>query len=93
MTPRSVFDSYEKGKLSVLETIEKSILKVDGERYFIGPYDPENQSFFREPTRITVLSLKLTQSLPMSDKLAVSLQRETFEWGPRLLPQEGIMSF
>ena len=42
MTPLSVFDSYEKGKLSVLEIIEKSVLKVDGQRYFIGPYDPEN---------------------------------------------------
>ena len=44
MTPLSVFDSYEKGKLSVLETIENSVLKVDGERYFLGPYDPESQS-------------------------------------------------
>jgi hypothetical protein len=70
---RSVFNSYEKGKLSVLETIDKSVLKVDGERYFIGPYDPENQSFYREPTWISVLSSKQTQSLSVSDKVSVCL--------------------
>jgi hypothetical protein len=42
MTPRSVFADYEKGKLSILETIEKSVLKVDGERYSLTPHDPES---------------------------------------------------
>ena len=92
MIPRSVFNGYEEGKLSVLETIEKSVLKVDGERYFIGPYDPENQSFYRDPTRITVLNSKQTQSLRVSDKLSVCLETETFEWNPIMLPQRVVES-
>jgi len=42
MPPCSVFADYEKGKLSILETIEKSVLKVDEERYSLTPHDPES---------------------------------------------------
>jgi len=93
ITSRSVFDSYEEGKLSVLETIEESILKVDGERYFIGPYDPENQSFFREPTRITVLSLKLTQSLPMLDGYQFACNGRHSNGAPVRCLREGYYEF
>lgn len=78
MIPRSVYNGYEEGKLSALETIEKSVLKVDGERYFIGPYDPENQSFLREPARNSMLTSKRLKGIPSEIRGSYSLLAKAF---------------
>jgi hypothetical protein len=40
LAPVSVFEEYKDGALSVLETIQKSILKVNGEKYTLTDYQP-----------------------------------------------------
>lgn len=47
-TTRSIFESFEKGELSITEIIENSFLRVDGRRYYLSSHERENEGGFQE---------------------------------------------